>query len=83
MPAVAARSVAEIVTEASRAECGHCWCRSGQPCSGNEGGIHVARLARAERRGLITGAEFLAVIGELDAFTAATVVSCEALAGAA
>jgi hypothetical protein len=47
------------------ANCGCCWARPGQPCAtGRDGaaGYHLARFARAERRGLISTTAFDAVL---------------------
>jgi hypothetical protein len=51
------------------APCGQCWAPRGTPCSrGASGpGYHVARFARARRRGLLTEAE-------LDVITNAAIV---------
>ena len=45
----------------------------GVPCWNPEGD-HVARFARAMRRGLISGPELIAVLQPLGPFTSATVV---------
>jgi hypothetical protein len=56
-----ARSLAEITTQAMPATCGHCWARSGTECVGGEG-VHLARFARARRRGLLTEADMRVVL---------------------
>jgi hypothetical protein len=59
------------------ANCGECWQHPSTPCAqGPDGadGYHVARLARAMRRGLISGPELVAVLQALVAFDTATVV---------
>src|ERR1035438_3640787 len=54
-PAVTPRTMAEIIDDAQPCDCGHCWARPGVPCAtGSPGGGHVARLARAVRRGRVT-----------------------------
>ncbi len=74
----AARSLHEIIADARRANCGQCWQVPGLPCvthpEAGADGLHVARLGRAMRRGLITGPELVAVLTTLPAFTNATVV---------
>jgi hypothetical protein len=62
---VLARSMHVICELAGIANCGHCWARPQQPCAaGRDGaeGYHLARFARAERRGLISTADFDAVL---------------------
>jgi hypothetical protein len=66
------RPLAEICDAAGQATCGECWQVPGVPCAPD--GVHVARLARAVRRGLITGAELVSVLGTLPAFTTSTLV---------
>jgi hypothetical protein len=69
------------------ATCGYC--RAGtptQPCvfSGTgPDGFHVARFAAARRRGLITEADFAAVIEAAGVFTNGTIVYDQTLAGRA
>jgi hypothetical protein len=73
----AVRPLAEILAAACMANCGECWTRPGTPCAqGPDGapGYHVARLARAMRRGLISGRELVAVLQALVTFDTATVV---------
>src|SRR5689334_20380850 len=67
------RPPAELEQAARQATCGHCWAAPGRPCKGTEG-YHLARFARARRRGLLTEAEFASVLADLDVFTDATVV---------
>ena len=75
MTAAAARTVTDIVADAMGATCGHCWSRPAQPCYGvSSGAIHVARLARAQRRGLVSPADFMAVLQGPVVFTNDTVV---------
>jgi hypothetical protein len=70
-----ARTVPAIAADALAVNCGYCWASPASPCATDQpGGIHVARFGRAYRRGLITGADLMAVLGSLDAFTEATVV---------
>jgi hypothetical protein len=70
----AARSLAAICEAARQANCGECWQVPGVPCSQDPEGDHVARFARAMRRGLISGAELVAVLQPLGPFTSATLV---------
>jgi hypothetical protein len=61
----AARSVHVICELVRRANCGYCWARPQHPCAvGRDGteGYHLARFARAARRGLISAADFDAVL---------------------
>jgi len=75
---VPARSVHVICELARLANCGHCWARPHQPCvPGRHGaeGYHLARFARAARRGLLSAADMdvvLAAAGSV--FTGATLV---------
>ena len=68
------------------AACGYCWADTpAQPCafSGTgPDGLHIARFAAAVRRGLITAADFTAVIETAGVFTSATIVYDEILGGA-
>ena len=71
------RPLAEIIEAARQANCGECWQVPGAPCAhGPAGadGVHVARLDRAFRRGLISGPELVAVLQALTAFTSDTLV---------
>ena len=96
-PTSAARSLHEICESAREANCGHCWAFPGDECvfttvpvslPVTKGtpvqparGYHVARFARAMRRGLISGPELIAVLQVLDAFTQGTVVFDQAPGG--
>ena len=78
------RTLRDIAADALLADCGWCWGGWGNPCTTDEpGGMHVARLNRAYRRGLISEADYMAVIHSLDAFTSATVVTRETAGAAA
>jgi hypothetical protein len=85
------RSLAEVIEAARGANCGECWAEPGAPCtvqpplladpdvpSQPADGIHVARIARAARRGLVSGAEVVAVLGALPRFSTATLVHGQA-----
>jgi len=90
IPHPGVRSMQDICRSARVADCGHCWARSGQAClvpgpaSGppapvvstetGAGGYHLARFARARRRGLITAAEMAAVLQGYDVFAGHTVI---------
>ena len=69
-----ARSLPEICEAARHATCGECWQVPDMPCTRDPEGDHVARFGRAMRRGLISGAELVAVLNRFAAFTTATVV---------
>jgi hypothetical protein len=69
----------EICELARLVNCGECWQVPGKPCTPE--GDHVARFGRAMRRGLISGADLIAVLQALDAFTNATIV-CDVPGGA-
>lgn len=71
--APAVRPLADICAAVREANCGECWARPGIPCAPE--GDHVARFARAARRGLITGTELIAVLRGLKFFSTATVVA--------
>ena len=89
-PAAAARSLHEICESACEANCGHCWALPGDECvfttvpvslPVTKGtplrparGYHVARFARAMRRGLISGPELITVLQTVGAFTDRTVI---------
>jgi len=83
--ATAPRSL-HVICELTRlAACGYCaattphWpCVS---CGAGPDGLHVARFAAALRRGLITSADFAAVIETAGAFTNGTVVYDQILGG--
>ena len=74
----AARSLHDICEDARRANCGQCWQVPDLPCTTStttgRDGYHVARFARAMRRGLISGPELVAVLAALPAFTNGTIV---------
>ena len=67
-----------VYERARQARCGVCWAEPGDPCGDARGdlpGLHLARFARARRKGLISGAEVAAVIGAAgDVFTSSTVI---------
>jgi hypothetical protein len=72
-----ARPLHDICEAARMANCGHCWKEPGPPCATSPAGadgVHVARLDRAFRRGLVSGPELVAVLQALETFTSATVV---------
>lgn len=83
MPGLTARPLAEITADALLADCDWCWGGHAQPCATSQpGALHAGRFARAYRRGLISNADLMAVLGALDAFTEATEV-CGETPGAA
>jgi hypothetical protein len=75
-----------VICELTRlAACGYCPAGTPtQPCASSGAGpdgLHIARFAAARRRGLITGADFAAVIDAAGAFTSATIVYDQILGG--
>ena len=94
----AAHSLREVCEAARQATCGHCWAGPGDECVFTSvpvsvpvtpgtpvkpaRGYHVARFARAMRRGLITGPDLIAVLETVVCFTSATVVYDETPGGA-
>ena len=72
------RSLTELCHAAQMVNCGNCWKVPGLPCTADletgAPGFHVARFARAMRRGLITGAELVAALAVPPSFTTATVI---------
>ncbi len=83
--AKAPRSLHVICELTCLAACGYCWGDTpDSPCvfSGTgPDGFHIARFAAALRRGLITDADFTAVIETAGAFTTATIVYDQTLGG--
>jgi hypothetical protein len=68
------RTLHALCEQAARlVNCGHCWARPGTPCEAPDG-YHLARVARATRRGLMTVAEFATVTAPLDVFTDGTLI---------
>jgi hypothetical protein len=88
--APAARSLREICEDVRRANCGECWALPGDECVYTTApvsvpvtpgtpvrsvrGYHVARFARAMRRGVISGADLMAVLDTAGVFTTSTVI---------
>lgn len=84
------RSLHQICVDTSRVTCGECWATLGDECAYTKApapvpvtkgtpvrpvrGYHVARFARAVRRGLISVADFAAVLDIAVVFTPATVI---------
>lgn len=83
---MSARPLAEIAATAVVVSCGHCWAVPGDPCAADAPcAMHLARFARARRRGLISDADMCAVLdvaapGPLDVFAPATVINLEQVA---
>jgi hypothetical protein len=72
-PADGHRPLAEIAADAIQAECGECWPGHGNPCDAP--GLHLARYARARRRGLISGPDMAVVLDAApDVFEPSTVI---------
>lgn len=84
MTAVTApRSIRDICDLARLATCGECWCPPHVPCLRGElgtRGYHVARFARARRKGLISDLDLLAVLDQAEVFSNSTVVYDEVTA---
>jgi hypothetical protein len=73
------RTLAGIIEDAGRATCGYCWADSPQWACSFSGtgpdGLHLARFARACRRGLISEADMAIVMAAAgDVFTDGTVI---------
>lgn len=83
--AAGTRSLLAICELTRLAACGQCGADTlTRPCvssSSGPDGLHIARFAAARRRGLITGADFAAVIDAAGAFTSATIVYDQILGG--
>jgi len=76
-PTHAMRPLPEILAAVRRATCGECWQHPGTPCAQSPSGadgMHVARLTRAFRRGLVSGPELVTVLQAVVGFTLSTVV---------
>ena len=75
--AVAPRSRHDVCEIARMVNCGECWCPPEGPClRGARGtrGYHVARLARARRRGLLGAGDLMAVLDDVEVFANSTVI---------
>jgi len=76
------RSLHSVCELACLVNCGECWASPHIPClHGTRGtqGYHVARLARARRRGLISAPDLAAVLDDVEVFANSTVVYDEAV----
>jgi hypothetical protein len=69
-----ARSLAGICAATREGNCGECWQVPSVPCARDPDGGHVARFGRVARKGLISGAELVAILPGLGAFTTAAIV---------
>ncbi len=67
------RTLADITANALLADCGECWPGPGVPCKG--GGMHVARLARARRRGLLSAEDMTIVVAAVVASMVPVIVT--------
>ena len=79
-PGTPCRPLAEITADALHANCGagDCWAEPGRPCSCAPG-THLARYARARRKGLLSGADMSVVLDAAgDVFEPSTVIYAEA-----
>jgi hypothetical protein len=70
------RSLIDVCADARMVSCGHCDQRPGLPCVFQTGtaGYHLARFARAFRRGLLSNDELAAVLYAEPIFTNGTVI---------
>lgn len=69
------RPLADIIAVARLANCPHCWQRPGRPCTiSGPPGDHLARFARALRRGVLSEADMTAVLAIAGACTMTTVI---------
>ena len=74
------RTLAEITADALRAECGECWPGPGEACNCAPG-VHLARYARARRKGLLPGPDMCVVLDAAgDVFEPSTVIYAETVA---
>ncbi len=74
------RTLAGIIEDARRATCGHCWADDPSWACSFSGtgpdGLHLARFARARRRGIISEADMAVVLAAAgDVFTDARLIS--------
>jgi hypothetical protein len=71
-----ARALDEITADAMQADCGaaECWAHHLDPCS-SAPGVHLARYARARRRGLLSDRDMAVVLNAAgDVFGPSTVI---------
>ena len=74
-PQPPSRPLADIIAAARLANCPQCWQRPGRPCTiSGPPGDHLARFARALRRGVLSEADMAAVPGTAGACTMTTVI---------
>ena len=76
------RTMHDICEAARLATCGECWSASQAPClRGDHGtkGYHVAKFARARRRGLLSDSDLMAVLDAAVVFGNSTVIYDEAV----
>ena len=67
------RTLADITANALLTDCAECWPGPGVPCKG--GGMHVARLARARRRGLLSAEDMTIVVAAVVASMVPVIVT--------
>ncbi len=67
------RTLADITANALLADCAECWPGPGVPCKG--GGMHVARLARARGRGLLSAEDMTIVVAAVVASMVPVIVT--------
>ena len=67
------RTLADITANALLTDCPECWPGPGVPCKG--GGMHVARLARARRRGLLSAEDMTIVVAAVVASMVPVIVT--------
>ena len=67
------RTLADITANALLTDCAECWPGPGVPCKG--GGMHVARLARARHRGLLSAEDMTTVLAAVIALMVPVIVT--------
>ena len=67
------RTLADITANALLTDCAECWPGPGVPCKG--GGMHVARLARARGRGLLSADDMTTVLAAVIASMVPVIVT--------
>ncbi|HET9974019.1 MAG TPA: hypothetical protein VFQ68_37705 [Streptosporangiaceae bacterium] len=81
VPGPVRRPLHLIAADALAAQCITCWPAPGEPCDAD--GVHLARFARARRRGAVSGPDMAVVLEAApDVPTPAAVIPC-VLAGVA
>ena len=72
---VTSKTMHSVCELACLVNCGECWSIPHVPCMpGRTPGFHVARFARARRRGLLSAADLTAVLEDIEVFSNSTVI---------